>query len=78
MEKRGLYYLQSLLMDTQKILLSGVPLENPQVAEIEDVQVALEKLANGEYGVCTACGEEIGFVWLEEVPTRSLCEACDT
>ena len=44
--------------------------------EAQDIEHALARLANGEYGRCAACGEEIGAARLEALPTASLCIAC--
>ncbi len=40
------------------------------------VNKALEKIAEGEYGECENCGEEIGLKRLEARPVARLCIEC--
>jgi len=42
------------------------------------VQHALARMADGEYGLCENCGEEIGYSRLEARPEARLCIACQT
>jgi len=42
------------------------------------VQHAIARLADGEYGLCENCGEEIGYSRLEARPEARLCIACQT
>lgn len=37
---------------------------------------ALQRIADGSYGVCRVCGGEIGRPRLEAVPTATRCIAC--
>lgn len=37
---------------------------------------ALQRIADGSYGVCRVCGGEIGRPRLEAVPTATQCIAC--
>jgi DnaK suppressor protein len=39
---------------------------------------AQEKLAEGTYGVCDRCGEEIGDARLEALPWATLCVTCSS
>jgi RNA polymerase-binding transcription factor DksA len=43
---------------------------------INEIDAALERIAHGTYGVCTACGGAISEMLLELVPESPLCEAC--
>ncbi|MHB9024630.1 MAG: TraR/DksA C4-type zinc finger protein [Armatimonadota bacterium] len=43
---------------------------------LEKVNVALEKLEDGTYGVCDSCGVEINPNRLEALPWASLCLNC--
>jgi RNA polymerase-binding transcription factor len=45
-------------------------------AAIAEVDRALEKLDEGTYGTCDACGERIGEERLEAVPWAALCVDC--
>lgn len=41
-----------------------------------EIDTALERLANGTYGVCRACGKPISEGQLEARPARERCVAC--
>jgi len=43
---------------------------------LEKINVALEKLEDGTYGVCDSCGAEINANRLEVLPWASLCLLC--
>ncbi|SMQ71340.1 TraR/DksA C4-type zinc finger protein [Agreia sp. VKM Ac-1783] len=45
-------------------------------AASEAVDAALERIADGSYGICTRCGQPIGFARLEARPEATLCIAC--
>lgn len=40
------------------------------------IQEALQRLDDGEYGVCAECGEEIGIERLKARPVTTLCIEC--
>ena len=40
------------------------------------VEAALKKIANGEYGECINCGEQIGIARLRARPVAELCIDC--
>ena len=42
------------------------------------IKYALERMSNGEYGTCEACGEEITFGRLMARPVATLCIDCKT
>lgn len=42
-------------------------------AELDDVERAFERLAAGDYGVCTACGRRISDERLEALPATPYC-----
>ena len=44
--------------------------------EIASVRRALERIADGSYGVCTNCGEDIAEGRLEARPEAALCIDC--
>ena len=48
------------------------------VQEIREVEAALQRIAQGGYGVCTDCGGPIGFARLKAYPTASRCIGCQT
>jgi RNA polymerase-binding transcription factor DksA len=44
--------------------------------EIEDIDLALSKLAVGNYGFCEGCNEPISMKRLEALPATRLCRKC--
>lgn len=40
------------------------------------IERALERIENGEYGLCRSCGQPIAFARLEAVPHATLCIQC--
>lgn len=44
--------------------------------EIQDIRLALSRLNNGTYGVCTGCGKPIAAERLSELPSTSTCSRC--
>jgi len=47
-----------------------------QMHELKEIEVALEKIANGEYGICEMCEDEIGFQRLKVKPHAVYCIDC--
>ena len=43
---------------------------------LRDIEVALDRLATGSYGICHICEEEIGSARLKALPTATLCIDC--
>jgi DnaK suppressor protein len=43
---------------------------------LAETNAALEKVAEGEYGVCENCGEAIGYARLLAYPSARRCLAC--
>ncbi len=44
--------------------------------EIEEIKVAIQRIDDGEWEECTACGEMINPARLQALPTTTLCVAC--
>ena len=40
---------------------------------LDEVDAALVRLANGQYGICEVCGKPIGAARLEAMPAARLC-----
>jgi DnaK suppressor protein len=53
-------------------------LSEVQRQKIRDIDAALELLAQGDYGVCVRCGEEISSKRLEVRPFSRYCVECKT
>lgn len=45
---------------------------------LKKIDEILEKIENGTYGICEACGEEINIKRLEARPVTTLCIDCKT
>lgn len=46
------------------------------VAQLREVDLALDRVAQGTYGTCTRCGRPIGDARLEARPAAALCISC--
>ena len=44
--------------------------------ELRAIDAALKRVADGSFGRCTRCGEEISRKRLDAVPYTPFCEAC--
>ncbi|WP_457747428.1 RNA polymerase-binding protein DksA [Sulfurimonas sp.] len=47
-----------------------------QTNELQEIEVALGKIANGEYGICEMCEDDIGFQRLKVKPHAIYCIDC--
>lgn len=54
----------------------NVAIVDRQVREMRDIEAALRRVRDGEYGTCTDCGTEIGAARLEAYPTAKRCIVC--
>jgi RNA polymerase-binding protein DksA len=54
--------------------LGGI--EKSKLQEIQQIHAALQRIAQGSYGVCAQCGEPIGANRLQALPTATKCIAC--
>ena len=45
---------------------------------LSKIEEALERVAEGEFGICEDCGEDIGLKRLEARPVTTLCIDCKT
>ncbi len=43
---------------------------------IKKIKTAMERIEDGSYGICEACGEDIGKKRLEARPVTTLCIKC--
>lgn len=46
------------------------------INEIADIDIALDRIAQGLYGTCGSCGEQISVDRLAAVPQASTCQHC--
>ena len=59
-------------IDTETALL----LRRDEEASLMQVEAAVDRLANGIFGVCMACGSKIGIERLKAKPEAHLCMDC--
>ena len=45
-------------------------------AEIRRIRAALQRLRDGEYGICVQCGEQIDEARLDVLPDTPMCSGC--
>lgn len=57
----------------KQILLS---LNENERIRLQEVDEALDRIANGTYGICEECGEPIGLKRLEVRPVAKYCVPC--
>ena len=63
-------------MDALQSQAMDLEIERRRHFEIERIERALQRIDEGEYGYCTACGEEIAAKRLEHDPTAPVCINC--
>jgi RNA polymerase-binding protein DksA len=51
-------------------------LDETERRELEEIRLALARIAAGSYGRCARCGESIGDKRLGALPYATLCIAC--
>lgn len=51
-------------------------LEAAHVLEGRQIRAALQRIADGSYGICANCGADIAPARLEALPTATLCIGC--
>lgn len=55
---------------------SALPMEHALEQKLQDINLALEKMAQGTYGICENCNEEIPLERLETKPEAKNCVKC--
>jgi len=53
-------------------------LEERDHKKLQAIEVALDLVAEGQYGMCQVCGDEIGAERLRVLPATTLCIGCAT
>ncbi len=54
-----------------------LPIEYSLENKLKDINLALEKMKKGKYGICEKCGKEISEKRLEVIPEAKLCLKCE-
>ena len=55
---------------------SSLPLEHTLELKLQDINLALEKIAQGKYGICGDCKKEIPLERLKTKPEAKFCVVC--
>ena len=55
---------------------TNISMAQRHAAELQEIDAALARIADGSYGVCEECDGNIGAPRLEAQPTARLCIAC--
>jgi len=63
-------------MDEVQEYATRLPLEHSLELKLKDVNLALEKMAKGKYGICEKGGEQIEEKRLEVYPAARFCLKC--
>jgi DnaK suppressor protein len=45
-------------------------------AEVQQIRKALNRIANGNYGICSNCGQPISAARLAAIPSTDTCVVC--
>jgi RNA polymerase-binding protein DksA len=48
------------------------------ISELQMLEAARQRIADGRYGLCSNCGEEIGYARLRANPAAERCITCQT
>lgn len=56
----------------------NVAMERRRMARLGELENALKRLAETDYGVCEECGDDIGVARLKANPSARLCVACQS
>ena len=74
------YEFRTLLQAQRRQLLEQMRDESGsgESRELQDIEVALARIADGSYGACIDCGREIGRARLKADPTLTRCLSCQT
>lgn len=62
--------------DETEELANRLGVKNALDNRLKKIENALEKIADGKYGFCEKCGEEIDLKLLEADPESKLCREC--
>lgn len=74
-EPAGVQDFKELAAEESRVEMDDVALARAALAR-RQVMAALQRLDEGSYGVCLACGEAIDARRLEALPAAALCRSC--
>ncbi|QGY39233.1 TraR/DksA family transcriptional regulator [Pseudodesulfovibrio cashew] len=55
-----------------------VAMERRRMARLLELETALKRLSETDYGICDECGDEIGVARLKANPSARLCVVCQS
>lgn len=69
-------------VDDEAVADSIVDVDNAMIGlhlnEINDLNLALDRIQKGAYGICVDCSDDVGFNRLSAYPTAKRCIRCQT
>jgi len=65
-------------MDALQSQAMELEIEHRRHQELQRIEIALKRIAEGDYGYCAICGDEIALKRLENDPTTPVCINCAT
>ena len=54
----------------------NVAILDRHIQAMRDIEAAFQRIKNGDYGVCSDCGDDIDFARLQAYPTAKRCIVC--
>lgn len=54
-----------------------LPVEHSMELRLQDINLALERIKKGKYGLCEKCGQKIAEARLKVYPEARFCVKCD-
>ena len=63
-------------MDAIQIQAMAIETDRRRKVELQRIEAALQRLGEGEYGICVSCGKAIAKKRLENDPTAPTCITC--
>lgn len=64
---------QAIERENEDVLLR---VQEETQSELQQVRAALKRISEGEYGICSECGQAIGSGRLAALPYATLCIEC--
>ncbi len=64
---------QSLELENDEVVDA---LDEMEMNDLRQINVALERIDKGGYGICASCGEDIGMSRLKALPFTPVCVEC--
>lgn len=64
---------QAIERENEDVLLR---VQEETQSELQQVRAALKRISEGEYGICSECGQTIGSGRLAALPYATLCIEC--